>query len=247
MRNINRKKGRLYTLALMLAVFALQAGCMSSKTRPDPDYAPVRPPVPAPAALNNGAIYQAGFGISLYEDIKARRVGDILTIVLAESTNASKKASTATKKENDIDLNDPTLLGSSVQYNLAGGKLGRAMPLSKTRQNNLDVSASTKQDFTGNGSSSQSNSLTGNISVTVTEVLSNGNVMVRGEKILALNEGDEYVRLSGIVRQQDIRPDNTVLSTSIANAQITYGGSGAVADSSSHGWLSRFFLKVWPF
>jgi flagellar L-ring protein precursor FlgH len=238
---------RLAWISAIGAVLLLLAGCMTSRTKPDPAYAPARPLTPTPDALNNGAIYQAGFAVSLFEDTKARRVGDILTIVLTESTNASKKASTATKKENAIDLNDPTLFGSAVQYNLAGGKLGRYVPLAKTSQNNLDVSATTKQDFSGTGSSSQSNSLSGNISVTVTEVLPNGNLAVRGEKILALNEGDEFVRLSGIIRPQDIRPDNTVLSTSIAGAQITYGGNGAVADSSSHGWLSRFFLKIWPF
>jgi flagellar L-ring protein precursor FlgH len=235
------------TASLTIVTVLLLTACAPSRTQPDPNYAPARPPAPTPAALNNGAIYQVGFGISLYEDIKARRVGDILTVVLIENTNASKKASTATKKENAIDLKDPTMFGSAIQYSMPGGTLGRALPLSKTNHNSLEVSADTKQDFTGSGTSSQSNSLTGNISVTVTEVLSNGNVMVRGEKILALNEGDEFVRLSGVVRQQDIRPDNTVLSSSIANAQITYGGSGAVADSSSHGWLSRFFLKVWPF
>ena len=225
----------------------LSSGCVTSRTQPDPAYAPTPPPAPAPGALNNGAIYQAGFGIALYEDIRARHVGDTLTIMLAESTSASKNASTDTKKENAIDLQNPTLFGTTPQFNLAGGKLGRMVPLQSTTNNTMAVNVNTKQDFTGSGSSSQSNSLTGNITVTVSEVLSNGNLVVRGEKIIAINEGDEYVRLSGIIRPQDIRPDNTVLSTSIANAQITYGGSGAVADSGSHGWLSRFFLKVWPF
>jgi flagellar L-ring protein precursor FlgH len=228
-------------------VLTLLAGCISTHTQPDPAYAATRPAAPVPTALNNGAIYQAGFAVSLFEDAKARHVGDILTIVLAESTNASKKASTETKKENAIDLKDPTLLGSAVQYSMPGGTLSRAVPLATMGHNNLQVSANTKQDFTGNGSSSQSNSLTGNITVTVSEVLSNGNLVVHGEKIMALNEGDEFVRITGMIRPQDIRPDNTVLSTSIANAQISYGGNGAVADSSSHGWLSRFFLKVWPF
>jgi len=244
MRESAKRFGRIGAVGTVLA---LLAGCLSTHTQPDPAYAATRPAAPVPTALNNGAIYQAGFAVSLFEDTKARRVGDILTIVLSESTNASKKASTATKKDNAIDLQNPTLFGSSPQFNLAGGKLGRAVPLASTTQNNLGVSANTTQDFTGTGSSSQSNSLTGNITVTVAEVLSNGNLMVRGEKIMALNEGDEFVRITGMIRPQDIRPDNTVLSTSIANAQISYGGNGAVADSSSHGWLSRFFLKVWPF
>ena len=232
---------------IVLGAILLLTACASTKTKPDPAYAPARPLAPEPAAFSHGAIYQAGFAMSLFEDTKARKVGDILTIVLLESTNASKKANTATKKENDIDLKSPTLLGSPVEFNAATGKLARALPLQITRGNTLDVAATTKQDFSGAGTSSQSNSLTGNITVTVAEVLSNGYLVVRGEKILALNEGDEFVRLSGIIRPQDIRPDNSVLSTSVANSQITYGGNGAVADSNSQGWLSRFFLKVWPF
>jgi flagellar L-ring protein precursor FlgH len=244
MREATKQLSRIGTAGL---VITLLAGCVSSHTQPDPAYAATRPAAPVPTALNNGAIYQSGFAVSLFEDTKARHVGDILTVTLAESTNASKKASTATKKENAIDLKDPTLLGTTARFSMPGGTLSRAIPLAKMDHDNLQVSANTKQDFTGNGSSSQSNSLTGNITVTVAEVLSNGNLIIRGEKIMALNEGDEFVRITGMIRPQDIRPDNTVLSTSIANAQISYGGNGAVADSSSHGWLSRFFLKVWPF
>lgn len=247
MRSIKADHNRLVALVTILGFVAMQAGCVTARTEPDPAYAPALPLAPVSAALNNGAIYQAGIGISLYEDSKARHVGDTLTIVLTESTNASKNATTATKKENAIDLQSPTLLGTTPQFNLAGGKLGRLVPLQSTTNNTLAVNANTSQDFSGSGSSSQSNSLTGNIAVTVAKVLSNGNLEVRGEKIIAINEGDEYVRLSGIVRPQDILPDNTVLSTNIANARITYGGHGAVADSSSHGWLSRFFLKLWPF
>lgn len=87
----------------------------------------------------------------------------------------------------------------------------------------------------------------GNISVTVVDVLSNGYLAVRGEKVLTLNRGDEYVRFSGIVRPVDIRSNNTVLSTQVADAQIIYSGSGEVADASKHGWLSKFFLAFWPF
>src|SRR3989344_3774410 len=129
--------------------FALLAGCISTHTKPDPAYAATRPAAPVPTALNNGAIYQAGFAVSLFEDTKARHVGDILPIVLSESTNASKKASTATKKENAIELNDPTLFGSSVQFSMPGGTLGRAIPLATKSRNNLDVSVATQQDFTG--------------------------------------------------------------------------------------------------
>jgi flagellar L-ring protein precursor FlgH len=176
-------------------------------------------------------------------------VGDVLTIVLVENTNATKEATTATKKENDIALENPVLLGSAVQFNIAGSNDAgrRLVPLQSTTGNTLDVTANSAQEFSGTGSSKQSNSLKGAITVTVSEVLPNGNLVVRGEKIVAINEGDEFVRVSGIVRPQDIRPDNSVYSTKVADARISYGGSGTVADANSHGWLSRFFMKWWPF
>jgi flagellar L-ring protein FlgH len=224
----------------------LAGGCASHGTRPDPAYAPPRPAEPKPAVLNNGAIYQEGFGLRLFEDIRARQVGDLLTIHLLESTNASKQATTSTKKENDVQLDNPTLLGAAGSVRI-GGSLGKPFPTQSGAVSNLEVTANTQQEFSGAGSSSQSNSLKGSITVMVSEVLPNGNLIVRGEKIIALNEGDEFVRLSGIVRAQDIRPDNSVLSTQVANARISYGGNGALADANSHGWLSRFFLKLWPF
>ncbi len=222
--------------APLLLVAVLAAGCVTARTAPDPAYAPVRPPEPRTADSGSpGSLYRPGAGLRLFEDVRARQVGDILTIVLVETTAASKEATTSTKKENEVTLSNPTLLGSAVAMHRKG------------RDYTLGVNVDTAQEFNGSGASTQRNSLSGRITVTVTEVLPNGNLVVRGEKIIAINEGDEYVRLAGIVRPQDIQPDNTVLSTLVADARITYGGSGAVADSSSHGWLSRFFLKWWPF
>ena len=232
-------------IGFALALTALTAGCATHR-QPDPAFAPTRPPNPKPSELNNGAIYQDSFAMRLFEDQRARRVGDILTITLAETTTASKKADTTSKKKDDVDLKSPTLLGSSVDFNIPG-EFRKAVPLARIDNNTLAVTTNTNQEFSGSGASSQSNSLTGSISVTVVEVLSNGNLVVRGEKIVGINEGDEFVQLSGIVRPQDIRPDNTVPSTYVANAQIRYGGSGAVADATAHGWLSKFFLAFWPF
>jgi len=170
--------------------------------------------------------------VRLFEDQRARRVGDILTIVLQETTNASKSASLETNRDNDIDISAPTLLGGGVT------KDGDAV---------LAADLDSSQEFDGEGSTEQSNSLTGRVTVTVTEVLPNGYLMVRGEKVPTLNRGDEFIRFSGIVRPLDIRTDNTVLSTQVADAQIIYSGSGEVAEASRHGWLSRFFLAFWPF
>lgn len=228
---------------ILLIALAGLGGCA---TRPDPDYLPVPPEAMTPSPPSNGAIYQAGYSIALFEDLKARRVGDVLTITLVEATSASKKSDTSTSKESELNLGNPTLLGSPVQFDIAGGLLGGS-PLQNRTGNTLGMGYTGSQEFGGKGNSIQSNSLKGNISVTVAQVLPNGNLVVRGEKLMVLHNGEEYVRLRGIVRPVDITVDNTVPSTRVAHAQITYGGKGALVDASNHGWLDRFFLKWWPF
>jgi len=112
----------------------------------------------------------------------------------------------------------------------------------------LGVSLSGEREFDGSADANQSNSLTGSITVTVAEVLPNGILAIRGEKWITLNQGDELIRISGLVRTDDIGPDNTVLSTRVADARITYSGTGAFANASQPGWLNQFFLSpLWPF
>jgi flagellar L-ring protein precursor FlgH len=209
----------------------------------DPAYAAVRPVALPPVQSNNGSIYQAGYDVRLFEDSRARRVGDLLTINLVESTNASKQAATSVSKSTDTSVANPTILGTTPQFNTPG-----ILPLASNRSNNLGFGLESSNEFEGDGASSQSNTLSGSITVTVAEVLPNGYLVIRGEKVTSLNQGHEYVRLSGIVRPVDIRPDNTVPSTQVADAQITYTGSGAVADSNKIGWLARFFVSaLFPF
>ncbi len=219
------------------------SGCATTTAVRDPAYAPVRPverdavQTTAPVIQAQGSIYRAGHEISLFEDQRARRVGDILTIRLVEKTDANKKAKTATKKANDVSITNPTLFGKSPSFDL---------PVS--HDNNLGFGLNSNQDFSGEGDSAQSNSLTGSVTVSVVEVLTNGYLLVRGEKLLTINQGDEHVQVAGIVRPADIRSDNSVLSTQVADAQITYAGKGQVADSNAAGWLARFFLSaLWPF
>jgi flagellar L-ring protein precursor FlgH len=224
------------------AALLLLAGCASTPRR-DPQFASVRPAEPVTTQYNTGGIYQASQAIDLFEDKTARRVGDTITVVLVESTSASKNASTSTKKSNNVDIANPTLFGSPVQFNLPSH-----FPLASTTNNDLSMALSSSKEFKGAGDSSQGNSLTGNITVTVTEVLANGNLVVRGEKLLTLNQGDEHIRISGIVRRADIHSDNTILSNQVADAQIIYTGSGDIANSNDMGWLARFFnSKWWPF
>lgn len=191
-------------------------------------------PPPSPAArmaaeappVADGSIYTAGREVTLFEDIKARRVGDTLTIVLTEATQASKSASTSTKKDNTIDMPGPIIAGQ---------------PITSGGNEILEMQIEAQRKFEGQGSSSQSNKLTGNITVTVVERLPNGNLVVAGEKWLRLNQGDEFVRIGGIVRPFDIRTDNTVTSDRVADARISYGGRGTLDGANRMGWLSRFF------
>lgn len=219
--------------SLPLLGLLLLTGCMSMPSRhDDAAWAPTPPPPPPAAPPSDGAIYQAGQNMELFTDPRAHRVGDILTIALVENMQASKKATTDTSKKDVANLGAPTLLGHALTF--------RGSPAS--------IGTSGDRTFSGSGDSSQSNQLTGEITVTVAQRLSNGNMVVRGEKWVTINQGKELIRVSGIVRPQDILPDNSVPSTRVADARITYTGRGALAEANSQGWLSRFFSSKWmPF
>ena len=229
-------------LPLLLLACVLLAGCQSEPVR-DPDFAAVRPSPPPPMATTPGAIWTAGYARPLFQDTRARQVGDILSIRLVEETQASKSAETQYDKSTSATVQNPTLFGQQVQFDLPG-----ALPLAERRDSSLSSSLSSEHAFDGSGESSQSNSLSGEIAVTVAEVLPNGNLVVQGEKLLTLNQGHEHVRVSGIVRAEDVGPDNTVASTKVANARIVYAGQGPSDSANTAGWLARFFLSaVMPF
>ena len=218
-------------IVCLLVAIGLSA-CATPK-RGDPEFAPAMPRYEPQAQQLGGSIYQSGTAWLLHEDLKARRIGDMLTVMLEEQTDAEKTAETETRKDTDIDLNDPTLLGNTVTSS------GNAI-----LENNIDTS----QAFSGTGDTSQSNSLTGSVTVTVVEVLVNGNLVVQGEKWININQGEDFVRLRGIVRPTDISPDNSISSTRVANAEIQYGGDGDINSANSQGWLTRFFNSKWmPF
>ncbi|WKZ13496.1 MAG: flagellar basal body L-ring protein FlgH [Gammaproteobacteria bacterium] len=219
------------TRAATLMLLAFAVGCSPVIGQRPGEFPPAMPSEPTPPPAGSGAIYRPTTSIALFEDVKARRVGDTLTIKLAERTQASKSASTDATKETSTDTGSPVLLGDTVTRN---------------GDNILNNQWETTQDFEGRGSSSQSNRLDGNITVTVADVLPNGNLVVRGEKWLTLNQGEEYVQISGIVRPTDIGPDNSVPSFKVADARITYSGTGFLNDANRPGLLARFFMKLWP-
>jgi flagellar L-ring protein precursor FlgH len=217
---------------LMLLATALSGCFTNQKPLPDdPAYAPaVAANMPMPQRTE-GSLYQDTYGLSLFGDRKAHFVGDVITVTLSERTVSRKSSGVSTSKNSGVEFNSGPLLGQN--------------PTLKGR----DLSTSLEQDrtFNGNADADQSNSLQGNITVTVAEILPNGNLIVRGEKWITLNRGDEFIRISGIVRPDDIAPDNTIVSTRLANAKISYSGTGELASTQSMGWLSRFFNSdLWP-
>jgi len=221
----------LFILVIMLPGCAMMDNM--SKPRHDPEYVPAKPASYQIPQSNNGSIYQAGYEVRLFEDIRARRIGDILTINLVEKTDAKKQADTDLKKDNSSSVSVPTVLGI-LDPSLKGL--------------NLNSSLTSGHDFAGESESTQNNSLSGSITVSVVDVLPNGYLRIRGEKRVRLNQGNEYIRLSGIIRPTDINPDNSVESTKIADATIMYTGEGALADANKIGWLARFFISaVFPF
>ena len=220
---------RLCRLMQILLLVSLAGGCAQTRiiVKPDPQYAPVDLTAIEFKPASDGSIFQTGRSIRLFEDNKAFRIGDVLSVTLKESTNASKSAETNTDKDDEVDI------GASVLFGGDGPTVNGNLALNST----FDA----EREFSGKGDSAQSNSLTGEIAVTVVNVLPSGTLMVRGEKIIGLNQGSEFIRISGQVRPQDISTDNTVLSTKLANSRIFYGGGGTIAESNTKGWLSRFF------
>jgi len=213
-----------------MAQALLIAACLfcASRTTPQEEYRPIVPPAPPPAAAN-GAIFQASNGYSpLTSGQRAGAVGDVLTIVLVERTQGSSSSTSGTDRNGSIGLTPP-----------ATGPLSFFQP--------SDVSMGGNSEFQGRGQTGASNSLNGEITVTVAEVYPNGTMRVRGEKQLRINRGHEFIRLSGLVRFSDVGPDNRVPSTRVADAQIEYLGRGEIARASRQGWLQRFFSMLSPF
>lgn len=208
----------------------------------DPDFAPVIPPSAIAPPPNEGGLYTEGFGLSLFSNTNNHQIGDIITIMLDERTVSSKTSTTEIDKENNISL----LEGSPGAETLFGKSLSKELPL--VGDISIPQIVDQSREFSGEASADQSNSLQGSISVTVTDIMPNGNLVVRGEKWLTLNNGDEFIRITGILRADDITLNNTVSSTKLANARIAYSGTGDLANSQKMGWLTKFFNgPYWPF
>ena len=220
---------RLLRTSLAAAGLALGlSACSLMPPRPNnPKYNAVLPPPVGQKTPDTGSIFDASHMTPLFADVRARHVGDNLTVILNEQTSAQKTADTTTSRDSSASIATPTVLGHAIP--------------------SLNSGLSGKNAFTGKGNTTQSNQLTGQITVSVARVLSNGNLMVQGQKWITINQSREYIRLRGIVRPQDITSANTVQSTQLADARISYGGTGAINAANRPGWLTRLMQSVfWP-
>lgn len=206
----------------------LLAGCMT--TAPTAVHQPMtaRPPS-APAQANTGAIFNAN-SRSLFEDRRARYVGDTLTVNLVEKTQASKSSNASANRAATIDVGTPVISG---------------LPL-KTPLNKIGVTADDTSTFAGKGAAAANNAFSGTVTVTVIDTYPNGNLLVSGEKQIAINQGQEFIRFSGVVNPVFVTTSNTVQSTQVADARVEYKATGYMDEAQTMGWMQRFFLNVLP-
>ena len=240
----NIKTRLIFTLLLLGILIGMLGACASTEPiKPnDPQYAPVVSPSKSQPRLQEGSLYSETHSIALFGNTNHHAIGDIITVNLDERTVSSKSSSVGIDKESDLSL----LEGAAGNSTILGKTLTGKIPL--VGDVTAPLTAAQSRAFAGDASADQSNRLQGNISVTITDILPNGNLVVRGEKWLTLNRGEEFIRISGILRPQDVSLDNTVISTKLANARIAYSGTGELADSQKQGWLQRFFnSSYWPF
>ncbi|MCG2578842.1 flagellar basal body L-ring protein FlgH [Dechloromonas sp. XY25] len=216
---------------LALISLLLSAGC--STVPPTNVHQPMsaRPSPRFEMPSGNGAIYQASGSRPLFEDRRARFVGDTITVKITESTTAS------TKSNNKLDQSNAQKFGLGAST----GMFGRVLPGA------ADLSASSSTAFSGKGEAANNNVFTGNMTVTVIDVMPNGNLLVSGEKQVAIGHEQEFVRISGVINPSFVDAFNTVESSRIADARVEYKSAGQISDGQVMGWLARFFLNVMPF
>lgn len=213
-----------------LFVAVLLAGCVTT-TPPTAVHQPMTArPEPRAVTPSNGAIYNVASARPLFEDRRARFIGDTLIINIQEKVQASKKSENKTTRSHEVDASVPTIVG--LPFKGAQG---------------TTLSASSSNDFNGKGENTSSNNFTGTLTVTVIEVYPNGNLLVSGEKQIGLKEGEEFIRFSGVVNPNTITGANTVVSTQVADARIEYKANGFIDSAQVMGWLGRFFLSFMPF
>ena len=226
---------KLFRFLLVCGLISVVSGC--ALVPPEPivtgPLTAAPPPAFMPAAEANGAIYQpTAYGnYPLFEDRRPRNVGDIVTVVIQEKTNAAKNVQTST------DRNSSASLGFGLTPAILPTDLGA--------KQNFDVKGANASE--GKGSTRADNTFSGTLTTTVIGVLSNGNLQIAGDKQIAINRGSEHIRFSGVVDPRSITGSNTVSSTQVADARIEFRSKGTMDEVQTMGWLQRFFLNISPF
>ncbi len=239
-------KKTVMNVLMILAALAL-SGCAGDKALTKAGMSQpggqIPPPIPVAATQSQGS--QTGseaslFRVSTYDgffqDLRAHKVGDLVTINIVETSKASKKADTKTERSSSVDAGVTNFLGYEKQL---------GMP--KAFDNTSMIKASMANKFDGSGTTSRDESMTASITARVVKVLSDGNLFIEGTRRIRVNNETQHITLSGIIRPSDISPDNTVLSSYVADARIDYTGNGPVSDKQRPGWLARILDSVWPF
>ncbi|MEK9808126.1 MAG: flagellar basal body L-ring protein FlgH [Halieaceae bacterium] len=222
---------------LAIVPFTLLLGACASKPplEENSDFAPIRPLEPSASALPTGSILGNSMHMSLFQGQRQWRVGDIITVVLNESTQASRNSSLITERKATNDALSSSWTDALLTPNGFWGDVRGDIDLTKAEIGSEGV-----------GTAAQANALSGVITAMVAEVMPNGNLIVEGRKQLSLTEGAEFIQIRGVVRSRDVQPDNTVSSMRMAQAQISYRGTGNLAESTQPGWVTQLLYKYWP-
>lgn len=218
---------------LTIGMAALISACAQApiKLANSPEFAPVYPVAQTTTSYATGSIYASGQGDNWYGRGVSYQIGDTVTVLLSETTQATRQQSTSVSRESANDVMTPGLIAKLPGSNTIAGLKTDGAAISSD----------------GKGETGQAASLQGSITTTIVQVLANGNLVLRGEKQLALSEGTEVIQVSGIVRPTDISPNNTVQSRRLANAQIAYRGTGQLANAARPGWGTQLLQNIWPF
>jgi flagellar L-ring protein precursor FlgH len=211
--------------AYALIALAL-AGCSTTPSSIVQRPTTARPLHQEPVAVNDGAIFQPSTYRPMFEDRRARHVGDVLTIAIVEKTSANKAGASSGNKEGSVGFAVPGVMRGAI---------------------GASVATNASHEFSDTDNQSASNAFTGTIAVTVTEVLANGNLIVAGEKQVAMNKGVEFIRFSGMINPDTIRAGNTVSSTQVADARVEYRTNSQIDRAEMTAMVSRFFQSLLPF
>jgi flagellar L-ring protein precursor FlgH len=235
---------KLASLLLAVSILAF-VGCAPPLSTPsslaNQEAALINPPVetyPQPAIKTEGSLFSEDSRPDFFSDMKAQRIGDIITINIVETSKANKTANTSLRRSNEINSSVDALFGLETPGTLP-------TPGGINLMNGIDLSSSSQ--FSGSGTTSRNENITAKISARIVQVLPNQNLVIRGSQEIMVNNEKQYITVQGVVRPADVATDNSVLSTYLADARIEYTGKGDVSNKQREGWLVRLLDTVWPF